>query len=101
MHERKAMIAELADGFITLPGGAGSMEEFFEIYTWAQLHLHEKPCGILNVNHYYDPIIKFLDQTVMQGFMSQQNRDLIFVENEIEKLLASFANYMPASTEDA
>jgi uncharacterized protein (TIGR00730 family) len=96
MHERKAKIAELADGFIVLPGGAGTMDEFFEIYTWAQLHLHLKPCGILNINHYYDPVIKFLDQTVAQGFMNHQNRNMVFVESEIEKLLESFTAYIPS-----
>jgi uncharacterized protein (TIGR00730 family) len=95
MHERKAMIASRADAFVMLPGGAGTLEEFFEIYTWAQLHLHQKPCGILNVNNYFDPIIKFLDQTVSQGFMSQLNRNMIFVDNKIENLLESFAAYKP------
>jgi uncharacterized protein (TIGR00730 family) len=97
MHERKTMIASLSDAFVMLPGGAGTMEEFFEIYTWAQLHLHQKPCGILNVNNYYDPIIEFLDQTVAQGFMSQLNRNMIFVDNKIENLLESFAAYKPAT----
>ncbi len=97
MHDRKTLMAELADAFILLPGGAGSLEEFFEIYTWAQLHLHKKPCGILNINNYYDPIIHFLNQTVVQGFMSQQNRDMIFVENAIDNLLAAFATYTPCA----
>ena len=68
MHERKALMAELSDGFIALPGGIGTMEEFFEVLSWAQLGIHNKPCGLLNVSGYYDPLIQFLDQRGVAGF---------------------------------
>ena len=93
MHERKALIAELADGFILLPGGTGSAEEFLEIFTWAQLGLHKKPCGILNVNHYYDHLLKFLEHSVASGFMSPIYRDMIIVEDSAKKLLDRFMIY--------
>lgn len=93
MHERKALMEELADGFILLPGGAGSLDEFFEIFTWAQLGLHGKPCGILNVDHYYDDLLKFLDQAVAKNFINIIHRKMIIVENSPQLLLEAFANY--------
>ena len=90
MHERKALMAELSDGFIALPGGIGTMEEFFEVLSWAQLGLHEKPCGLLNVAGYYDPLIAFLDQAVAEDFLKPMHRALTLVENDSAALLDRF-----------
>ncbi|MFT8321590.1 MAG: TIGR00730 family Rossman fold protein [Bacillus sp. (in: firmicutes)] len=95
MHERKAKMAELADGFITLPGGAGTLEEFFEIYTWAQLGLHQKPCGILNINHYYDPLIRLIHHMADAEFLQEKFRDMALVDANPESLLEQFYTYTP------
>lgn len=95
MHERKALMAELSDGFVAMPGGAGTLEEFFEIWTWAQLGEHGKPCGLLNVGGYYDPMLAFLDHVVVQGFLSEKHRAMILVERESKRLLESLSNYRP------
>lgn len=95
MHERKAMMADLADAFIALPGGAGTLEEWFEVFTWAQLGYHEKPCCLLNVNRYFDPLITLLDHAVEQGFMKQAYRNMIIVESEIDPLLTALDRYVP------
>lgn len=98
MHERKAMMSDLSEGFITLPGGTGTLEEFFEILTWAQLGEHEKPCGLLNVAGYYDPLLTVFDQMVNRGFLSEPNRDLVLVESEHERLLQRLESYQPPKT---
>lgn len=90
MHERKALMAELSDGFIAMPGGIGTMEEFFEVLSWAQLGLHEKPCGLLNASGYYDPLIQFLDHAVAEDFIKPKHRTLMIVEAEPGKLLDRF-----------
>jgi uncharacterized protein (TIGR00730 family) len=90
MHERKALMAELSDGFVAMPGGIGTMEEFFEVLSWAQLGVHEKPCGLLNVAGYYDPLIQFLDRAVEQDFIKPKHRGLLIVENDPAKLLDRF-----------
>jgi len=95
MHERKAMMAGLADGFIALPGGIGTLEEFFEIWTWAQLGVHEKPCGLLNLAGYYDPLLAFLDGAVEERFVRQIHRDMVIVESDPGALLDRFASYDP------
>lgn len=95
MHERKAMMAELADGFIALPGGIGTLEEFFETWTWAQLGMHRKPCGLLNVAGYFDPLLSFLNRTVEERFVRQVHRDMVIVEEEAATLLDRFAAYEP------
>jgi len=77
MHERKARMADLADGFIALPGGAGTLEELFEVWTWAQLGLHTKPLGLLDVDGFYEPLATMLDHMVEEGFLSAANRDLV------------------------
>ena len=98
MHQRKWLMSELADGFIMLPGGIGSLDEFFEIYTWAKLGHHNKPCGILNVNGYYDQLLKFLDQMVAEGFLDKIHREMIIVHESPELLLQAFKNYTPPAT---
>jgi uncharacterized protein (TIGR00730 family) len=90
MHERKAVMAELSDGFIALPGGIGTMEEFFEVLSWAQLGIHDKPCGLLNVCGYYGHIVRFLDYAVDEGFLKPQHRALLIAEEEPVRLLDRF-----------
>lgn len=87
MHERKARMAELADGFIAMPGGFGTFEELFEVITWAQLGIHRKPCGVLNVEGYYDSLIAFMDKAVEDGFVSAANRTLVLESRDPETLL--------------
>ncbi|QDP38979.1 LOG family protein [Radiobacillus deserti] len=94
MHERKAKMAELVDGFITLPGGAGTMEEFFEVLTWAQIGLHKKPCGLLNTNHYYGPLVDFFSHMVDEQFMQERYKDMVIVEESSEMLLDRFEDYI-------
>lgn len=96
IHERKAVMAELSDGFIAMPGGIGTMEEFFEVLSWAQLGLHEKPCALLNVAGYYDPLIEFLDHAVAQDFIKPKHRALMIVESEPGRLLDRFAKLIAA-----
>ena len=93
MHERKTMMAELSEGFIALPGGIGTLEEIFEIWTWAQLGLHHKPCGLLNIAGYFDPLHTFLDHTVTEGFVQPVVRSMLLVEDDAELLLDRFATY--------
>ena len=90
MHERKALMAELSDGFIAMPGGIGTLEEFFEVLSWAQLGLHEKPCGLLNVSGYYDSLVAFLDHAVKDDFVKPKHRTLMIVEAHPESLLDRF-----------
>ncbi|QKI81653.1 TIGR00730 family Rossman fold protein [Kroppenstedtia eburnea] len=93
MHERKALMSELADGFIALPGGSGTLEEFFEVFTWAQLGHHQKPCGLLNLNGYYTPLLQFIDHTIGEGFMKEDYRAMILSESGPEPLLQRFEQY--------
>ena len=93
MHERKAMMAELADGFIALPGGWGTLEEIFEMLTWAQLGFHEKPCGILNVEGYFDGLIGFLENSFEQEFVNPLYRPLLMKADEPVELLEQFTSY--------
>lgn len=95
MHERKTMMAELSDGFIALPGGIGTLEELFEIWTWAQLGFHAKPCGLLNVEGYYDFLIRFLDHVSAEQFVKPQHRDILMVESDPGRLLDLYADYKP------
>ncbi len=87
MHERKALMADLSDAFIALPGGFGTLDEFFEILTWAQLGIHSKPCGVLNVDGYFDSLLAFLDRAVNEGLLLAQNRKLFAVEHDASALL--------------
>ncbi|RUS46572.1 TIGR00730 family Rossman fold protein [Cohnella sp. AR92] len=97
MHERKAKMAELADGFISLPGGPGTMEEFFEIFTWAQLGLHKKPCGLLNVNGYYDSLASLFDTMLSEQFMQEKHRPILQIDTAPGSLLDRFAAYQSPS----
>lgn len=99
MHERKAMMAELSEGFIALPGGLGTLEEFFEVLTWAQLGLHPKPCGLLNVSGYYDRLLEFLDLTVEERFVKSPHRALVITSTSPADLLERFATYRPPYVE--
>jgi uncharacterized protein (TIGR00730 family) len=93
MHERKAVMADLADGFVALPGGAGTLEELFEVWTWAQLGLHRKPCGLLNVNGYFDALGAFLDHASAEQFLRAEHRAMLIMENDPAALLDRFARY--------
>ena len=93
MHERKALMADLADGFIALPGGFGTFDEFIEITTWAQLGIHHKPCGLLNVAGYFDKLIALLDHAVAEQFIKPQHRNLILVEPDPQRLLERMRAY--------
>ena len=95
MHERKALIADLVEGFIAMPGGLGTLEEFFEVLTWAQLGIHQKPCGLLNIAGYYDKLLDFLDYAVEQRFVKDTHRSLILVDAEPKRLLDSLVSYQP------
>jgi uncharacterized protein (TIGR00730 family) len=95
MHERKALMADLADGFIALPGGYGTFEEFFEVLAWGQLGWHQKPFGLLNVAEFYTPLMQFLNHTTEQGFIRPKHRALIILENEPEILLKKMKEFRP------
>jgi|TARA_B110000879_G_scaffold139212_1_gene181452 uncharacterized protein (TIGR00730 family) len=97
MHERKAMMAELSDGFIALPGGLGTLEELFEVLTWAQLRFHSKPCGLLNAVGYYDRLISFLDHSVDEKFIKPAHREMLIVNDDPMALLRAFETYSPPS----
>ena len=95
MHERKTLMADLSDGFIAMPGGIGTFEEIFEIWTWAQLGIHAKPCGLLNVAGYYDALSTFLDHAAAEQFLKPSHRSLLIVEQAPPALLDRFASYRP------
>jgi uncharacterized protein (TIGR00730 family) len=95
MHERKALMADLSDGFIALPGGMGTFDEFCEILTWAQLGIHQKPCGILNVENYFTPLLKMFDHATDEGFLREAHRDLVLESTKPETLLELLDNYQP------
>src|SRR5580658_9989164 len=95
MHERKALMAELSDGFIALPGGYGTFEEFFEVLAWSQLGWHQKPFGLLNAGGFYAHLVKFLDHTAGEGFIRPQHRDLVIIETDAEKILQRMKTFLP------
>ncbi|MFD1773838.1 TIGR00730 family Rossman fold protein [Paenibacillus rhizophilus] len=97
MHERKAKMAELADGFIALPGGPGTLEEYFEIFTWGQLGLHQKPCGLLNINQYFDPLVSMFDTMERDHFMQSKYRAMVITDNTPEGILKQFSIYKAPS----
>ena len=99
MHERKALMAELADAFVALPGGYGTFEEFCEVVTWAQLGLHRKPCGLLNVDGFYDPLLSFFDHAVAERFIRPVHRSLVLEHHDPERLLDRLMSYEPPRVE--
>jgi uncharacterized protein (TIGR00730 family) len=100
MHERKALMADLADAFIALPGGLGTLEEIFEIWTWAQLGVHHKPVGFLDVAGYYTPLMSFLDHAAAEQFVRSQHRAIALVEQDPDTLLARMREYAPPDVEE-
>ena len=95
MHERKARMAELADGFVALPGGIGTLEELFEIWTWGQLGLHTKPYGLLEVNGFFRPLLGFLDSMVRAGFLRSEHRAMLLVDDDPARLLERMTHHRP------
>jgi uncharacterized protein (TIGR00730 family) len=95
MHERKALMAELADGFIALPGGFGTFEELFEVLAWGQLGWHPKPVGLLDIAGFYRPLLEFLDHTTREGFLRAKHRELVLADNDAEKLLHRLKTHRP------
>ena len=99
MHERKALMADLSDAFIALPGGFGTLEEFCEVVTWAQLGLHAKPCGILNVLGYYSPLLAMFDHAVEERFLKIENRSLVLARDSVAELLRALEDWHPMRVE--
>lgn len=99
MHERKALMADLSDGFMALPGGMGTLDEFCEILTWAQLGIHQKPCGILNVENYFTPLLAMFDHAMREGFLRDTHRALVIEATEPETLLDLLAKHQPQHVE--
>jgi uncharacterized protein (TIGR00730 family) len=97
MHERKALMADLSDAFVALPGGLGTLDELFEVYTWAQLGLHRKPCGLLNVEGYYHDLADFLDHAVGERFVRDEHRDMLIVEEDPARMLERLQGFDPAT----
>jgi uncharacterized protein (TIGR00730 family) len=95
MHERKALMSDLSDAFIALPGGYGTFEEFCEVVTWSQLGIQAKPCGLLNVAGYYDPLLDLFDRAVAEGFLPEHNRKLVLADTEPAELLEQMASFTP------
>jgi uncharacterized protein (TIGR00730 family) len=95
MHERKAMMGDLSDGFIALPGGVGTLEELFEVYTWTQLGLHSKPLGLLDVRGYYGHLATFLDHAVAERFVTVEHREMLVVEERTEAMIEAFRRWRP------
>ncbi len=98
MHERKALMADLSDGFITMPGGFGTLEEFLEVLSWAQLSIHTKPCGLLDIENYYGPLIELFDRAVAEGFVLPGHRALVLTEPDPDLLLDMMERYTPPIT---
>lgn len=99
MHARKSMMAVLSDGFIAMPGGFGTLEEFIEILTWAQLQFHDKPCGLLNVNGYFNHLLSFLDHAESEGFLRPSHRAMVLVSRRPADLIRRFESYIPPTVQ--
>jgi uncharacterized protein (TIGR00730 family) len=97
MHERKALMSDLSDGFIALPGGFGTIEEFCEVVTWSQLGIQSKPCALLNVENYFAPLLELFDQSVREGFLREENRRLVLDDTDALRLLEKMATFVPES----
>lgn len=100
MHERKAKMAELADGFIALPGGPGTLEEFLEVFTWAQLGVHQKPCGLLNIEEYYNPLVSLFHHMADQQFLHEKYRSMALVDSRPDQLIEQFYAYQPPGVKE-
>jgi len=96
MHQRKMLMAELSDGFVAMPGGIGTLEELFEVFTWAQLGVHHKPCALLNVDGFYDPLLAMIRHMVEQRFLKQAHSDYLLVETQASRLLQRLQQHQPA-----
>lgn len=99
MHERKALMADLSDAFIAMPGGFGTFEEFCEVLTWSQLGIHKKPCGLLNIEDYYTPLLAMFDHAVAERFIREENRGLVLSDTTVDGLIAKLQAYKPTSIE--
>ena len=99
MHERKALMADLSDAFIAMPGAFGTLDEFFEVLTWSQLGLHSKPCGLLDVMNFYSPLLQMLDHAVDERFLKVENRNLVLTRDSVEELLEALAQWRPIRVE--
>jgi len=99
MHQRKSQMADMSDAFIALPGGLGALEQFLEIVTWAQLGLHSKPCGMLNTAGYFDELDRFLDHAVREGFITEQNREGLLLDDDPARLVARLRAHQPGESE--
>ena len=99
MHDRKSMMAALSDAFIALPGGFGTLEELIEILTWGQLRFHDKPCGVLNVRGYFDPLLAYLDHACAEGFLRPENRSMLMAETDAAELIGRFERYTAPQVE--
>lgn len=95
MHERKARMADLADAFLALPGGMGTFDELFEIITWAQLGIHQKPIGLLNIDHYFDPLIEMVEHAIREGFVSPHHRGLLIIADSVDEWFARLGQFQP------
>ncbi len=101
MHERKALMTELSEGFIALPGGLGTIEELFEVLTWGQLSIHLKPCGLLNIEGYFNKLIEFVDHSVREKFIAKEHRNMILIDNSAAGILRQFNEYEPPRIDKA
>lgn len=99
MHERKALMADLSDGFLALPGGFGTLDEFCEVLTWSQLGLHQKPCGLLNIEGYFNAILEMFDRAVSDGLLRKENREMVLAGDHIEEMLKMMEAWRPATIE--
>ncbi|MDH4047216.1 MAG: TIGR00730 family Rossman fold protein [Gammaproteobacteria bacterium] len=99
MHERKSMMVMLSDGFVAMPGGYGTLEEIIEVLTWGQLQFHSKPCGLLNVNGFFDDLLRYLDGATASGFVRPQHRAMLLVADRPSGLLHQFSQYVPPDAE--
>ena len=100
MHERKALMADLSDAFLALPGGYGTWEEFFEVLTWSQLRIQRKACGVLNVDGYYDPLLEMAERALSEGFVRAGHRDLLLSDSDPERMLDRLSNYAPPAPDE-
>jgi uncharacterized protein (TIGR00730 family) len=99
MHERKALMSDLSDAFIAMPGGLGTLEEFCEVLTWSQLGLHQKPCGLLNVEGYYTPLLEMIGRAVHERFMKEESRGIILSHTEVVPLMGMMSEWRPVTVE--